>query len=362
MLSFEQATCGAAEPSDIFSEQTIDNLLDPSFWRRLCPFLTVGREFACDVVVGHKQNDLPIEKGQASNQTTSLIDRGYFKIETHATQSFKAISELLAIGVQRLIAYGFAPSFILMYDETWMLGEYSKILLESTSGNKPIGDWFVFHVDCATSGGYKPGPPHRDRPTGNVTSFHTPSGIPKYCSVWIALTDSTPENSCLYVLPRNCDDGYHDCGDSMASTLMSTRLWQNIVAQPLQAGGLFIFSHRLLHWGSTPEPESRDSTKLIRPRIALSMAFADKSFEEPYFDADLHLPFPPMGLRLGLVAGQSIQYEHLLSIEKHTLSFYQRIFHSQKVYFSENYFDKISSAAQFLRFMAKQSTSGEPRK
>jgi hypothetical protein len=37
------------------------------------------------------------------------------------------------------------------------------------------------------------------------------------------------------------------------------------------------------------------------------MAFADASFEAEYFDHAKYLPFPPVEMRLGLVAGQQIQ-------------------------------------------------------
>lgn len=38
-------------------------------------------------------------------------------------------------------------------------------------------------------------------------------GSPKYCTVWVALSDATPENSCLTVLPKYVDSGYETCND-----------------------------------------------------------------------------------------------------------------------------------------------------
>jgi hypothetical protein len=94
-----------------------------------------------------------------------------------------------------------------------------------------------------------------------------------------------------------------------------------------------------------------------RPRIALTLAYADPSFERPYFDHAAHLPFPPLTLRLGLVAGQQIQYEHLEALDKHKLGLYRRIFHRQRDLLSEEYFEKISSASQFLSFKLKNKQS-----
>jgi ectoine hydroxylase-related dioxygenase (phytanoyl-CoA dioxygenase family) len=41
-------------------------------------------------------------------------------------------------------------------------------------------------------------------------SFHSDKegGHAKYVTMWIALTPVTPENSCLYVIPRQFDPGY----------------------------------------------------------------------------------------------------------------------------------------------------------
>ena len=38
-------------------------------------------------------------------------------------------------------------------------------------------------------------------------------GQAKYVTLWLALTDATPENSCLYVIPRRYDPGYMDGDD-----------------------------------------------------------------------------------------------------------------------------------------------------
>ena len=172
---------------------------------------------------------------------------------------------------------------------------------------------------------------------------------PKYVSVWMALVDCTPENSCLYVLPRQSDPGYHGVGDAIQPYSV-----QSIVCQPILQGGLLVFSHRLLHWGSFPvKGHERQAA-----RIAFSCAFADSSFEDSYFDNDLYLPFPPLGLRLGLISGQQIQYAHLApSLTKEELKLHQRIFCSQKHYFADKYYQKTASAAQFLIFMKSRKSS-----
>jgi hypothetical protein len=113
----------------------------------------------------------------------------------------------------------------------------------------------------------------------------------------------------------------------------------------------------LLHWGSQVETNALDLQQEQSVRIALSTAFADPSFEQEYFDCSAYLPFPPIGLRLGLIAGQQIQYEHMTRLEKHSVSFLRRLFASNKSFFRDVYFDKIMSACQFLLFQKNQGRS-----
>jgi hypothetical protein len=232
------------------------------------------------------------------------------------------------------------------------------------SGNQPIGDFYVFLVEGSVAAAtrlhpYQPGPPHRDRPLANSETFAekkhhgcTDTGLyPQYVSTWFALTSATTDNSCLYFVDLLNDSGYFRQGDAMSST--EPIKLQHVSAQPLAAGGLLSFSHRLLHWGSEVNPDCSPQLNDL-PRMALTTAFADSRFELPYFDHAKYLPHPPLGLRLGLVCGQQIQYEHLSVLGKHELALVNRIFHKQKEFFNEGYFDKIQSAAQMLMFVKRQ--------
>lgn len=328
-----------------FSEQTIDTLLDRQLWINLCPHLHIDDNFR------HLREETKKSNADLECLGDSLNDKGYFRLTPEQLSIPLGVTELLAIGVKRLVAYGYKANFILMYDEAWFVGDIIGNQLIESSGNRPIGDWFCFYVDPSNVESYMPGAPHRDRPTADEHSFRQ-NGAPKYCSAWLALTDATPENSCLYFLPKPDDTGYYVAGDDMVGILPTPASWQRIVAQPLLSGGLVAFSHRLLHWGSMPLVSTVISPS--RPRIALSLAYADPSFELSYFDHEINLPYPEIGLRLGLVAGQQIQYEHLSPLDKGGIAIFRRIFYSQKKYFAESYFDKITSAVQFLEFKRKQ--------
>eukprot|EP00750_Incisomonas_marina_P032560 INCI9218.3.p1 GENE.INCI9218.3~~INCI9218.3.p1 ORF type:complete len:303 (-),score=37.54 INCI9218.3:773-1681(-) len=216
----------------------------------------------------------------------------------------------LAAGVEQLLALGHPPSAISMFDEAWLLAASLSPLIEELTGNVPLGDWFTFHVhggaksqsDLVRNPSSRPRAgwgPHRDRPGGvdqadaQLAPGFREDGSPMYTTVWVALTDATPDNSCLYFLPACNDPGYKKQGDNIEGVFDDLSRWQAISAQPVNAGGFLVFSHRTLHWGSLAKEEQP-------PRIALSFAFADPAFETPFFDPKKHLPLPPLRLRAAL--------------------------------------------------------------
>eukprot|EP00004_Rigifila_ramosa_P006993 TRINITY_DN1790_c0_g1_i2.p1 TRINITY_DN1790_c0_g1~~TRINITY_DN1790_c0_g1_i2.p1 ORF type:complete len:359 (+),score=97.48 TRINITY_DN1790_c0_g1_i2:54-1079(+) len=325
------------------ANQTIATLLEPAYWAALCPSLSCTRDSAATRTAD----------AAAAAASAASAARSDSIVTTHS--ALRDPAELR----ERLVQRGFfrlaAPALADVVPPTLVarLAEGVAQLLEAVSGNEPLGDWFTFFVHHTPAApGSKPAPaatgsgwaPHRDRPASDSASFRS-DGTPKYTTVWIALSDATPESSCLYVLPREADPGYDSSGDALAGVLATPVSWQRIVAQPCAAGGLLCFSHRLLHWGSQAEAGAA-------PRIALSFAFADRSFEAPFFSSADFLPFPPLALRLGLRAGQAIAYQSQVALSKAQLALETRIFHSQKRFFSADYADKVASAAQFAKFLA----------
>ena len=103
----------------------------------------------------------------------------------------------------------------------------------------------------------------------------------KYTTCWVALTDAMPDNSCLYVIPSKFDPGYKngdkDDVDPMAAALPNKEAYQHIRALPTQAGGALLFTHRIIHWGSSGRKEAENP-----PRLSLSIGFSDYSYEKPY--------------------------------------------------------------------------------
>eukprot|EP01038_Epipyxis_sp_PR26KG_P009736 gene9736-13102_t len=390
------------------SEQTIVTLLTNEYWVSICPWLHCDRLDALKECNISGSGDYVREKGQLESQSSDSLtthltmncneklsncesvekqeglklemnQRGFFSIP-YQNLSHLYPSDMLTkldMGIERLVSLGHSPSAIGMYDEAWILANAVTPICAAITGNKPIGDWFTFYVNTnvhAFAG------PHRDKPTSGIESFGK-DGSPHYETIWIALTDSTAENSCLSFIPADDDTGYYSSiGDGLEQALPNPSCWGNIVSVmlvltvsyvfewdgftslsykllltfigiltvPCVAGSLVCFSHRVVHWGSKAKPGASR-------RTSLSFALADDSFCKPFFDSKLYLPFPPLSLRLALRAGQAILYESQIPLTKHQLALDLRTFLQGREYFNEEYILKIMDAAQNIKWMLSQN-------
>ena len=366
--------------SILYKDCSVDELTDPSTWIAICPFLSC-------TVTRSEVDGSSINHNLIASAGRQMTTRGYFSVPPEQFDLKRTdLVALLARGVLELMKHGFPPLFILMYDQSWELTRIIQEFVPAACGEggqprpRHVGDFYVFAVLNAREqeslgpesfkSCYRPTGPHRDRPTAGPSSF-SPLLMPQYCSIWLALSDATTSNSCLYVVPLARDKGYYLSGDAHGPSADEPVRIESCIAQPLKAGGLLCFSHRLLHWGSalqqwaleedglrSEEGEEEPTAAAALPRIAFTTAFAQDSFEQSYFSEER---FPmdgstPLSLRLGLVAGQSIQYEHLAPLAKHELALTRRIFHAQKEMLSSTYFEKISSACQWLTFLQRTKT------
>lgn len=131
----------------------------------------------------------------------------------------------------------------------------------------------------------------------------------KYVTLWAAITDAHPDNSCLHFIPRDADPGYFagdtEDGDAMQRCFSERVSFQDIRAVPVAAGGCSFHTHRSIHWGNRGR---RSYTGM--PRIALSFGFSTPDFEPPYFSPK-SLPFPSLSLRVALTSAQVLNYATL---------------------------------------------------
>ena len=307
----------------ILSNRNRDIWGSPDFWQGLCPELTIGRQ---DVAVASPSSTI-LQSKQAEECRLRLIKDGYATIDEPVIDA--SLTAKLLGGIQALQQPGsfnedkmpvkLPASFVLLFDETWELARISKsILKQSTHAanefNYDILAWFI------ETGGFSP---HRDRQPENVmASFHHKDMQAKFVTQWIALSEAQPENSCLYVIPKWQDPGYinGDDGpgaeDPLRRALPAKDDFQHIRAIPRSQGQSLVFTHRIIHWGS-----ARNGNSKMPPRVAISFVCSDPSYEKPYIDPKYFTDSvnPPFHIRLLLVCAQLLIYYQRFELPKETI-------------------------------------------
>jgi hypothetical protein len=154
------------------------------FWRGVCPALTIS--------------DGPF--ASVAREARRVREDGYFKT---ASVLEAATTAALADGVQRVIAAGFHPLFVSVYDEFWKPFARLGSLLEPVLGGAPprlLGDFWVW---CVGPGRAPSGwAPHRDHEVDYTVGI---DGRPTLLTLWLPFTDAVPENGCIYALPTSLD-------------------------------------------------------------------------------------------------------------------------------------------------------------
>jgi ectoine hydroxylase-related dioxygenase (phytanoyl-CoA dioxygenase family) len=104
--------------------------------------------------------------------------------------------------------------------------------------------------------------PHKDWVGGDSSVMA--GGVPSVLVGWVALTDATADDSCMYVVPGDADRGYRT--EDRVVRIENFRM-QDVRAVPAVAGQVLLFSTHISHWGS------RSSRWATHPRISISMFF-----------------------------------------------------------------------------------------
>jgi hypothetical protein len=261
-------------------ERLRDRIPDPAYWRALNPDLTITDE---PLSRGLVPFDLPPMDAEAIRDCLRID--GYVVLPPVVPPAEIA---RLRRAIERVVDAGFPPGFVLVYDDFYQLYLRLSRVFDPLLGPKPLllpkESWafFVPAGDGARSR-WTAFNEHRDYlgPDPAVLASEPPTLL----TCWVPLSDVTTLDSCLYVVPGDCDPDYHT--DTKAVDPARIRL-QDIRALPAAAGSLVIMTSHLIHWGSRSSPLAQG------PRVSMTLCLQRRDMP-PYdrwaIDADVPAPF-----------------------------------------------------------------------
>ena len=221
--------------------------LDPDYWRSLSPGPSLEGRFS---------ETESLDAADVTSIGRSFAAGGYFKTEP--------VFPIELIGwmkecVECLRREKWPLVFAFVYEEFWTIArtESFKRLLTALLGSgysQTSGVWTYYVIPRRGSAGW---PPHID------------ANGEQRVTVWIPLTDSTLENGCMYVIPRNSvPDSLpadYTKWDHINKKELETIL-QCSRALPARAGSILGWDHSLIHWGSVSHGSPA-------PRISIAVEF-----------------------------------------------------------------------------------------
>jgi hypothetical protein len=268
----------------------LETILDPEYWRDLNLNLTVTDE-AERLYVEPEIFDLSTLQGVKER----LCKEGYFHLESvfDPNEMF-----WLALAIEALHQAGWPAAFIFIYDEVWQIFARLSHLMGAILGEDYAMIPLLWAWRISTDGDAAGWRPHRER------GFDTlmPDDLPKVMTLWIPLSEATPLNGCMYILPAQYDLDYR--GD-LEKVEIPIDIIQNVRALPAMPGAVLGWNHAVIHWGG------RSCDLAPCPRISISFEF-QRSDIEPY-KMPLMDPqrLPSFQERLELLAMQIIQFGHM---------------------------------------------------
>ncbi len=261
------------------------------YWLKLCPNLSITEK---ESTFSGSMFDPPPHSEELN---LKLEQDGYLQWDhvlplTEVQKLAQCITHVKA-------ATGF-PVFCFVYDAFWSFVPRLQHILsplwrEDWLLLPNFWAWKLEHND-------KGWPPHRDRAYGAVHR----DGHSDVLTLWIALSEATPDNGCIYVVPANADPFYHQ----KKGHYTHIASLQDIRALPLTAGSMLAWTPQLLHWGG------RSNTQATEPRI--SIGYELQRSNATAYDIPLLQPqtLPDFHTRLALIGRQLHQYREMYTMTR----------------------------------------------
>jgi len=260
---------------------------DPEFWRDMNPAMTITEGGIQKPVAA-----LEVSSESIAHAREMILEEGYFKIESFIDP---AKLKSLADCVRKLHAENWPETFAFVYDDFWQVFQQTNFVMGQLLGRdfKQMPNLWMFYLECnSQSRGWVP---HRDRARMKTLDD---KGYPHSINIWLPLTDATPDNGCMYMLPAGYDENYKgDLAVQVVSCL------QDIRAVPARAGDFLGWNEAVFHWGG------RSSKLAKEPRI--SMATVYQSIKVDPLEWPLMNPgvIPPFMERVGIVGQQFLRFQ-----------------------------------------------------
>lgn len=266
----------------------VHELTRPEFWREHFPELSINTRLESWNRSAHVPTD-----GEKNLWFARMLEEGYFQVRA---ETCERLAPKLADAVRTCREVDIPPTFIFLFDEAWecFYAQDGMIRFFLGDGYKVLPDFWTWHVDPgAGEAGWRP---HRDKGREALAPNRAPTSL----TMWIPLTESTPQNGCMYVLPANLDPTY---------ATENEKSWQidlpSIRALPGQPGDAFCWNQAVLHWGS------RTSRFAPGPRLSMALEFQRgdiRPWNNPLLEPFANHSFD---FRLKLIGKQILQYKHM---------------------------------------------------
>lgn len=272
------------------SALSLDHISKRETWHARAPGLHIEDQDLLRAAV-----PLAVDPARAAAMREQMLRDGYFQ---HSGAVWSVDLGLMAETVRQLSRDVLSPVFAFLYDEFWLpYAQLDLVFRELLGGYAMLPDFWVWNVDPKK--GESGWGPHRDK--GAATLL--PDGMPKSITCWIPLTDATPLNSCMYIVPARDDPTYGTAREGeWRFELPSVR------ALPAKSGDVLIWNQAVLHWGSKTAPHAAESR--------VSMAIEFQRGDIPPLNPPLIKPLAllPFEARLKLIARQVLQYRHMYKV------------------------------------------------
>ncbi len=223
------------------------------FWRELNPDLSISEH--------------PFQVSQPAPQPASslleeyrerMAEEAYFQTEPTLPPEMLAS---MRQAIESVKAAGLPAMFAFVYDVFYQgLTHFDAAFTAALGENyRLVPNFAVYYIEASDQG--KGFAPHRDAEYRNALDEH---GMPTVMTVWITVTEASPLNSCLYIVPKHRDPQYASSVQDLSVTA-DAFAWEDVRALPTPPGVMSCWTQYLFHWGS------RASRRAQEPRVTYAV-------------------------------------------------------------------------------------------